>query len=204
MSEVTNLAVAARERSGKGAARETRRQGLVPGVIYGNKQAPVAVAVEPKRLWAELNKAGFRTRLFNVQVAGKSELTLVRDVQIHPVSGQPLHVDFLRVSAESKVHVRVPVHFANQDQSAGLKRGGVLNVVEHEVEIVASAANIPAELVIDLAGLDIGASIHASGLKLPEGASLVAHHADATIAAILAPTVGGEEAAAAPAEATEE
>lgn len=189
MTQVTNLAVVARVAGGKGPARDTRRNGLVPAVIYGNKQAAVAIAVEPVRLWAEMNKAGFSTRLFNVQVDGKNELCLVRDVQKHPVTDKPLHVDFLRVTADSKVHVKVPVHFANQDKSTGLKRGGVLNVVQHELEITVAADHIPAELVIDLTGIDIGTSLHLDSVTLPEGASIVTHEKDMTIATIAAPTV---------------
>lgn len=201
MSDVKTISVEARERAGKGAARETRRQGKVPGVIYGNKQAPIGIAMDPRQLWAEMNKPGFLTRLFDISVGDKTERALVRDVQRHPVSGQPIHVDFLRVSAESKVHVHIPVHFSNQDKSTGLKRGGVLNVVTHELEIVAPANAIPSELVVDLAGLDIGASVHLSALTLPAGVSVVSHEKDMTIATIAAPTVApaGEAAAEAPA-----
>ncbi|PKU23931.1 50S ribosomal protein L25/general stress protein Ctc [Telmatospirillum siberiense] len=201
MSEITSISVEARDRAGKGAARETRRQGLIPGVIYGNKQSPISIAVSPRVLWAEMNKPGFLSRLFDVSVGGKTERVLCRDVQCHPVSDQPLHVDFLRISAESKVHVHIPVHFSNQDKSTGLKRGGVLNVVAHELEIIAPAIAIPSELVVDLTGLDIGASIHLSTIKLPEGVSVVTHEKDQTIATIAAPTVAAaaeaEEAAAA-------
>jgi large subunit ribosomal protein L25 len=210
MSEITSISVEARDRAGKGAARETRRQGLVPGVIYGNKQTPVSIALNPRVLWAEMNKPGFLTRLFDITVSGKTERVLCRDVQCHPVSDQPLHVDFLRVSAESKVHVHVPVHFANQDKSTGLKRGGVLNVVAHELEVVAPANAIPSELVVDLTGLDIGTSVHLSAIKLPDGVSVVTHEKNQTIATIAAPTVASAadaaEAApaAAPAEAVSE
>jgi large subunit ribosomal protein L25 len=205
MSEVTNLDVVARPRSGKGAARETRRQGLVPGVIYGSKQAPVTISVDPRRLWAEMNKAGFRTRLFSVQVDGKNELCLVRDVQRQPVNDQPVHVDFLRVDPESKIHVRVPVHFANQDKSPGLKRGGVLNVVEHEIELFVAAGNIPKQVVIDVSNLDIGDSVHLTNADLPAGATLEKHEQGATVATIAAPSVtpaGGEGEAAPAAAAT--
>ncbi len=209
MSEVTNISVVAREKAGKGEARATRRSGLVPGVIYGNKQTPVTVAIDPRRLWAEMNKAGFRTRLFNVQVeGGKTELCLCRDVQRHVVSGQPVHFDFQRVSGDSKVHVKVPVHFANQDASAGLKRGGVLNVVHHELEITVPAGSIPNELVVDLSNADVGAVIHLDAIKLPAGAAVVSHEKSMTLATIVAPTVApaddAEAAAPAAAEGTAE
>lgn len=190
MSDISTLSVSARDRAGKGAARATRRQGLVPGVIYGNKQAPITVAVDPRVLWAEMNKPGFLTRLFDISLDGnKIERVLCRDVQCHPVSDRPVHVDFLRVSAESKVHVRVPVHFANQEKSPGLKRGGVLNVVVHELEVLAAADAIPHEVVVDLTGLDIGDSIHLSKIALPAGVSAVVHEKDPTLASIAAPTV---------------
>ena len=205
MSEVTNISVVAREKAGKGEARATRREGLVPGVIYGDKQTPVTVAVNPRSLWSEMNRAGFRTRLFTVQVeGGKTELCLCRDVQRHVVSGQPIHVDFQRVSSTSKVHVKVPVHFANQDQSEGLKHGGVLNIIHHELEITVPAGSIPNELIVDLTGSDIGAVIHQDAIKLPEGAHFVSHEKSMTIATISAPTVapaGEDEAEAAAAAA---
>lgn len=209
MSEITTISVEARDRAGKGAARETRRQGFVPGVIYGNKQTPVSIAVNPRVLWAEMNKPGFLTRLFDISVGDKTERVLCRDVQCHPVSDQPLHVDFLRVSAESKVHVHVPVHFSNQDKSTGIKKGGVLNVVSHELEIIAPANAIPGALMVDLTGLDIGTSIHLSAIKLPEGVSVVTHEKNQTIATIAAPTVATAaeteaEAAAAPTAAAPE
>ena len=189
MSEVTSIDVAARDRAGKGAARATRRQGLVPGVIYGNKQTPVGIAVDPRRLWAEMNRPGFFTRLFDLSVNGTVERVLCRDVQRHPVNEQPVHVDFLRVGAESKVHVHVPVHFINQDKSPGLKRGGVLNVVLHELEVIARADAIPHALTIDLTGLDIGTSVHLSQLTMPPGVTAVVHEKNPTVATIAAPTV---------------
>jgi large subunit ribosomal protein L25 len=136
-----------------------------------------------------MNRPGLHSRLFDITVGSATERVLCRDIQRHKVSGQPLHVDFLRVSGESKVHVKVAVHFSNQDKSPGLKKGGVLNVVSHELEIIAPANAIPSELVIDLSGLEIGTSIHLSAIKLPAGVSAVSHEKDATIATIAAPTV---------------
>jgi len=202
MSDITSINAEGRDRAGKGGARATRRAGLVPAVIYGGKQAPVSIAIEPRRLWVEMNRPGLYSRLFDISVGGKTERALCRDIQKHKVSGQPLHVDFLRVTADAKVHVKVSVHFANQDKSPGLKRGGVLNVVMHDLEIIAAADNIPSEIVIDLAGLDIGASVHLSAIKLPEGSTVVSHEKDATVATIAAPTV--QAAAAETAEGAEE
>src|ERR1700761_1503829 len=189
MSEVTTLSAESRDRAGKGGARATRRDGFVPGVIYGAKQAPVSIAVSPRDLWVQMNTPGLRSRLFDIVVGGKTERVLCRDIQKHKVSGQPLHVDFLRVSGDAKVHVKVSVHFTNQDKSPGLKKGGVLNIVAHELEIIAPGDAIPSELVVDLSGLEIGTSIHLSALSLPKGVSVVTHEKDATIATIAAPTV---------------
>lgn len=197
MSEVVSLSAETRDRAGKGGARATRRDGLVPAVIYGNKQAPVSIAVDPKVLWAQMNTPGLRSRLFDISVNGTVERALCRDIQKHKVSGQPLHVDFLRVSADAKVHVKITVHFANQDKCQGLKRGGVLNIVAHDLEIIAAADHIPSELVVDLAGLDIGASIHVNDLKLPAGVTVVTHGENATVATIAAPTVATSVEAAA-------
>ena len=189
MSEVSSFDAVARPQAGKGEARATRRSGLVPAVIYGNKQSSVNIALDPRIIIAEMNKPGFYSRLFDIKVEGKVERCLCRDIQRHPVTDAALHVDFLRIAADSKVHVHVPVHFANQDKSPGLKRGGVLNIVSHEVEIVAPGNAIPDEVVVDLSGLEIGASVHIDSLKLPAGVTVVTHHKDITLATIAAPTV---------------
>lgn len=196
MSETTTLPATQRDRAGKGAARETRRNGLVPGVIYGGKQAPALIAVEPKHLIAEMRKPGFKTRLFDIEVGGKTERALAKDLQLHPVSDMPVHVDFLRISKESVLHVNVPVHFVNQDKSPGLKRGGVLNVVRHNVELVCSPENIPSALDIDLTGMDIGDSVHISAVKLPAGVK-PAIERDFTVATVAPPTVVRAETGAA-------
>ncbi len=190
MTELSTLSAQSRDRAGKGAARATRRSGLVPGVIYGAKQAPTLIALEPKHLIAEMHKSGFRTRLFEIATGnGKSERALVKDVQLHPVTDMPVHVDFLRVSKESVVHVNVPVHFVNELASPGLKRGGVLNIVRHDVEMVCSPDNIPKDLTVDLTGLDIGDTVHMSAVKLPEGVKPAIADRDFTIASIAPPTV---------------
>ncbi len=197
MSEVVSLSAEARDRAGKGGARATRRDGLVPAVIYGNKQAPLSIAVQPRVLWQQMNTPGLHSRLFDISVNGTVERVLCRDIQKHKVSGQPLHVDFLRVSADAKVHVKISVHFSNQDKCPGLKRGGVLNIVAHDLEIIAPAASIPSELLVDLEGLDIGASVHVTDLKLPKGVSVVTHGENATVATIASPTVSANVEAAA-------
>ncbi len=200
MSQIIALVGEARSRAGKGAARATRRAGRIPGVIYGNKQDALMISVEPKALDRELHRPGFFTRLIDVTVDGTAHRVLARDVQLDPVTDRPLHVDFLRVGETSRIHVDVPVVFQNQDKSPGLKAGGVLNVVRHTVELIVSALNIPEHLVVDLAGTNIGDSIHISMIAIPEGAKPAISDRDFTVATVAPPTVDRSgEAAATPA-----
>ena len=189
MSDASSIGAAARDRVGKGAARATRRQGLVPGVIYGDKKDATPIAFEPRALWSEMNRAGFYTRLYDVQVGSATERCLFRDVQTDPVSDRPIHVDLMRVTATSRIHVRVPVHFTGQEKSPGIKRGGVLNVVNHEIELVCLASAIPEFLSVDVAHLDIGYSIHLEEVKLPDGVVPATHFKNVTVATVAAPTV---------------
>lgn len=200
MSDITLLDAELRDRAGKGAARASRRAGRVPAVIYGNKQEPLLISVEPKALHRELHKSGFFARLFNIQVTGEKHLVIARDIQLDPVTDVPLHVDFLRVGADATIVVEVPVHFKNQEKCPGLKSGGVLNVVRHELELDCRVNNIPAEIVIDLINYKIGDSIHISMVELPEGAKSTITDRDFTIATIVPPTTGKtDDEAAAPA-----
>lgn len=190
MTEISAIAAELRARAGKGAARATRREGKVPGVIYGAKQAPVCIAIDPRVIWAELKKPGFKTRLFDIDLGnGSKERCLARDVAFHPVNDQPQHIDFMRVAADAVVHVKVPVHTANADKAPGVKRGGVVTVELHEVEVTCAPDNIPAEIVIDLAGMDIGASVHVSELALPAGVTPYHMAAQGTVVTIAPPTV---------------
>ncbi|HYB10924.1 MAG TPA: 50S ribosomal protein L25/general stress protein Ctc [Alphaproteobacteria bacterium] len=158
-----------RERAGKGAARAARRTGRVPAVIYGAKKAPALVSIDPSELMPELRKTAFFTNLYDVEVEKDKHRVLVRDVQFHPVTDRPEHVDFMRVDPTTKVTVQVPVSFDNEAASPGIKRGGVLNIVRHEIEVVCLATQIPHEIRVDLTGLDIGDSVHIRMVKLPEG-----------------------------------
>ncbi len=196
MVDVTSLAATARPQSGKGPARAARRDGLVPAIIYGNKLDPMAISVERKALERQIHVPGFFIRLVDVSLDGETHRVLPRDVQFHPVSDVPLHVDFLRFSADRKITVAVPVHFNNEEESPGLKRGGVLNIVRHEVEVLCTADNIPQIFEIDLTGFDIGDAVHASMVALPEGVTFTITDRDFTIATVAAPTVIAEEAAA--------
>src|SRR5215213_4543165 len=169
MSEQLTLPAEARDRAGKGASRELRRGGRVPAVVYGQKAEPLSIHVEEKLLSKMLSSGHFMNSVVMIDVAGKPTRTLPKAVDFHPVSSRPRHVDFLRISEHTKVTVAVPVRFDNEEASPGLKRGGVLNVVQHELELVCDAAHIPNEIHISLEGLEIGDSIHISEVKLPDG-----------------------------------
>jgi large subunit ribosomal protein L25 len=206
MVEKLKIAAQPRERAGKGAARATRRAGRVPGVIYGEKQPPQLIDLDPKELGIQIQKAGqsFFTRVFDVELGGKTVRTLPRDVQLHPVTDKPEHVDFMRVGEHTRIRVSIPVEFVNKDKSPGLKRGGVLNVVRHAIEVYCTVDNIPQIITVNLDGLDIGDSVHISAVKLPEGVKPTITTRDFTVAAVAAPSVlksAEEEAAEAAAKA---
>ena len=204
MSEQLTLPAEARERAGKGASRELRRDGRVPAVIYGDKKEPLSVHVEEKLLAKMLSTGHFMNTVVMVDAGGTKHRTLPKDVQFHPVSSRPIHVDFLRIGEHSKLTVAIPVRFDDDEESPGIKRGGVLNIVQHELELVCDAAHIPDEIHISLAGLDIGDSIHISQVTLPEGTKAAIDDRDFTVATIVAPSaVKAEEAEAAEAAAAE-
>jgi large subunit ribosomal protein L25 len=184
MSETLTLSAEVRERAGKGASRAIRRQGRVPAVIYGNNEAPEGIHLEERELMKALGTGHFMNSVVMINGAR----TLPKDVQFHPVTDRPLHVDFLRIGEHSTVHVEVPVRFENEEASPGLKRGAVLNIVRHELELVCDAAEIPDEVVIDLAGFDVGDSIHLSHVSLPQGVESAITDRDFTIATIVAPS----------------
>ncbi|EKV27100.1 LSU ribosomal protein L25p [Caenispirillum salinarum AK4] len=161
----------------------------MPGVVYGNKQPTELVAMDPRPLIAELHKSGFNTRVFTLNVeGGNSETVMVHDVQFNPVTDDPQAVDFLRVSADKEVVVSVPTSFVNEEKSPGIKRGGVLNVVRHEVEVKGKATGLPETIECDLTGLDVNDSLHISAVKLPAGVTPTITDRDFTIATIAAPS----------------
>jgi large subunit ribosomal protein L25 len=203
MSEQLTLPAEARDRAGKGASRALRREGRVPAVVYGDKKNPLSVHVEEKLLVKMLSTGHFMNSVVMIELEGKPNRTLPKDVQFHPVTSRPVHVDFLRIGEHSKVTVAIPVRFDNEEASPGLKRGGVLNIVQHELELVCDAAHIPDEIHIPLDGLEIGDSIHISEVKLPEGTKVAIDDRDFTVATIVAPSAmkqTEEEAAAAEGE----
>jgi large subunit ribosomal protein L25 len=204
MAEIHTIRAEARDRAGKGPARATRRSGRVPGVLYGEKEPPQLISVEPRELTTEMNRPGFFARLIEVEIANGAgpakHRVLPRDVQLDPVTDRPVHVDFMRVGKDTPIRVAVPVVFENQGASPGLKRGGILNIVRHDIELICRADHIPERITIDLDGLEIGDSIHIHSVKLPEGVKPTITR-DFTVASIAAPTAVREEQAAAAAAA---
>ena len=188
MSDTLNLPAETRERAGKGASRALRREGRVPAVVYGGKEEPLSIHVEEKLLIKQLSTGHFLNSIVEIEVGGKKLRTLPKDVAFHPVTDRPLHADFLRLSKDSTVHVNVPVLFINEEDSPGLKRGGVLNIVRHELELICDANKMPEDIQIDVTGLDIGDSIHISSVTLPTGSTSAITDRDFTIATIIAPS----------------
>ena len=201
MSDIINLVAQPRDRAGKGVARATRREGRVPAVIYGGKEPPVLVALELKDLARRAHSAAFFNHLIELDVGGKKHRVLPRDVQFHPLNDSPIHVDFLRVAADATIEVAVPVEFINQDASPGLKRGGVLNIVRHEIDLVCPVEAIPDHITVDMTGFDVGDSVHISNVTLPPNVTPSITDRDFTIASVAAPS--GLKSADAEAEAAE-
>jgi len=196
MSETYSLNADMRERVGKGSARAARRAGRVPAVIYGDKQSPTSITLALNELMKVIHKGHFMNSTIDIVVDGKAERVLPRDIQLHPVTDWPLHVDFLRLSKNATINIMVPVEFTNEKASPGLERGGVLNIVRHEVELMCPATAIPDSLEIDLTGVDINDSIHISAVKLPKNVSPVISDRDFTIATVVAPSSVKSEAGA--------
>jgi large subunit ribosomal protein L25 len=196
MSETYELKAETRDRVGKGSARALRLNGLIPAVIYGDKQPPLAIAVSYKDIYYKIHGGGFKTTIATIEVGGQKVQVLPKDYQLDPVRDFPVHVDFLRVGKDSVVTVNVPVHFENEEKSPGIKRGGVLNIVRHEVEFHVPANAIPEFITVDLTGTDLGDSIHISAVKLPAGAKPTITDRDFTIATIAAPAGLRSEGAA--------
>ena len=189
MAEIATMTAEPKEGTGKGTARAMRRAGRVPGIIYGGDAEPLMVSVDYRELVREIERGGFANRLYDVAVAGGNERVLPREIQLHPVSDSPMHVDFLRLSADSRISIMVPTVFIDDEESPGIKRGGVLNVVRHTIEMICSAENIPPFITVDLTGLDIGDSVHISQVDIPDDAVPTITDRDFTIATIAAPTI---------------
>lgn len=194
MVEVTYLSAEAREPGPRSASRALRNKGRVPGIIYGGGKEPQQVSLDVNLLRREIDRGGFANRLVDLQMGGNTERVLPREVQVHPISDWPIHVDFLRLSAKSEVRLSVPVVFENEEESPGIKRGGLINVVRHEVELICRADSIPENLVANLAGLEIGDSVHISNIDLPENVRPTITERDFTIATVASPTIVQEQA----------
>ena len=201
MVQTVRIEAVARERAGKGAARATRRGGMVPAVVYGAKQEATLIALDPRDVVKELTKGGWQSHLYEVAVKdGPTERTIMRDVQFDPVTDRPIHVDFQRLAPGARIRIRVPVTFLNEDTSPGLKAGGMLNVVRREVEVLAEPDKVPEKFEIDLANAKIGENLRWSSIKDHFGARPGIIGRDFMVASIAAPTV---EAEAAPVAAPE-
>jgi len=204
------LKAQARSGVGKGAARALRREGLIPAVIYGDKKAPLPISISYNEAMKAIYAGGFLSHIMTVDVGGEKHRGIPRDYQLDPVKDKALHVDFLRVGKGTKLNVQVHVNFINEDASPGIKRGGVLNIVHHTLDLTVDADNIPEAIEVDLTGMDVGDSVHISSIKLPAGATDHSHEEDVTIATIVAPSglrseeaEGGAAEAAAPEAAKE-
>jgi large subunit ribosomal protein L25 len=196
MANFEVIEASARSRAGKGVARATRREGKVPAVIYGARQEPTLIALDPRIVWKELKRGGWRSRLYEIKLGDESTRALIRDVQFHPVTDQPEHVDFQRLVAGEPVRVSVVVHFLNEATSPGLKRGGVLNVVRHKVDVIVDSEHVPEKFEVDLAKLDINDTVRWHDLQGIENAKPVITNRDFVVATIAPPLVSAEQLAA--------
>lgn len=209
MSSVNQLKGEVREKTGKGAAREARRSGRIPAVLYGGGIDPVHFTVEPVALSKELHATGFFSKIYDLDLGKGKEKALPRDVQFHPVTDVPMHLDFVRVTKGTNIHVAIPITFINETLSPGMKKGGVLNISVHALDATCAVDNMPEEIIVDLTGLEIHGAIHLADLKLPAGVVPLHPERDDVIANVVSPTImketDEEEAEAAEgAETTEE
>ena len=206
MANVITIEAEARERAGKGAARATRRAGMVPAVIYGAKETPTICQLDPRVIMRELHRGGWRSRPYQLSVGGNTVRALMREVQFHPVTDKPIHVDFQRLAAGEKIRIAVTIHFQGEAISPGIKRGGLLNVVRPSIEVLADPETVPEFFTADISGLDINNSIHWADLKGTDGVQPVSAGEETTLATITPPTKAAEAApevaAAAPAKGT--
>ena len=198
MADIT-LNVELRERSGTGGARAARRDGRVPGVLYGGPRGPVPIAVEQVAFKKALYTGKLLGHLVKLQYGGETQSVIAKDVQFHPVSDQPIHFDLFRVDEHQLIRIAIPVRFDNQEASPGMKRGGALNVVRHEVELWVPADSIPEVLTADMTGLDIGDQVRISAITLPAGAEPTIADRDFVIATVTSSSaMASDEAAATP------
>jgi len=201
MAKATTISAEVRDRVGKGAARAMRRAGRVPAVIYGDKKDAIPVSLDPRDLIQQLVTQGFFSRVFEVKVGKDKHRVLARDVQFDPLTDRPLHVDFMRFSAGTMLNVDVELAFENEELCPGIKKGGIINVVRHTIELNCAADNIPNSIIIDVGELDMGDSVQLKDIVFPKGAQPTATDPEMTVVTIAAPTAIREEALAAEEEA---
>ena len=201
MAQVQELKAETRDGTGKGPAYQARLKGLIPGIVYGGAADPQNVNVDFRTLERHVEAGGFLTTLFMLDLGGKKTRVIPREVQLDPVSDRPVHVDFMRLAEGATVRLEIPVHFNGQGESPGLKKGGVLNIVRHEMNVICPADNIPKAIDVDVSKLDINGTLHLSDLNLPAGVKVLIRGRDMTICSIVAPTSVVEEQRAAAAAA---
>jgi len=197
MAAIKELAAVTRSGTGKGAARSVRREARVPGVIYGGGEKPEPISVDFKDINKHIYAGHFLTTIFEIDVEGRKERVLPRDYQLDVITDRPLHVDFLRLRPGTRVRTNVPVHVVNREGAPGLKRGGTVNLVRHNLELLAPADNIPEAIEVDLTGMDFHDAVHIADLKMPEGCRPAATKGNATVVTIVPPTVLPDETPAA-------
>ncbi|MCX5614462.1 50S ribosomal protein L25/general stress protein Ctc [Bombella saccharophila] len=192
MAKITTLEISQRAKAGKGAARATRREGLVPGVVYGGKKEPALVSIDPRIIMKELHRGSWQSRLYQFNIGGEQVHALIRDIQFHPVSDAPIHIDFLRLVPGQSVHVQVGITFTGEEDAPGIKRGGVLNIARHSVDVEVPVENIPEHFTVDLSKLDINDNVRWDDLQGTEHATPTLHIPNFVIASIAPPTVDEE------------
>src|SRR3984885_13669441 len=201
MAQVQELKAEARDGKGKGAAFQARAKGQIPGIVYGGKDQPLTVSVDARVLERQIEAGAFLTTLLMLDVGGKKTRVIPRQLQLDPVSDRPVHVDFMRLAEGASVRLEIPVHFKGQGESPGLKKGGVLNIVRHEMNVICPADHIPKAIEVDVSSLDINESLHLNDLTLPQGVKALIRGRDVTICSVVAPTSVIEEQKAAAAAA---
>ena len=189
MSKETSLDAELRLGAGKSSVKKVISAGKIPSVIYGLGEDPINISLDKILVQKEINAGGFLTRIFSLNIDGKKNLAIPREVQFHPLSDKPIHVDFLRLAPDSKITLDIPTRFINEETSPGLKRGGVLNVNRRTIQLSCPASNIPEEIIFDLDGLEIGDTIRISSVTLPDGVVPLITDRDFTVASVAAPTV---------------
>jgi large subunit ribosomal protein L25 len=195
MAHTAALIAEEREGTGTGVARALRRDGKIPGVIYGGAENPQPIAIDAKTVYTEAHKAGFFSRIYTLELSPKKKLQVIaRDIQFHPVTDVPLHVDFQRIDKNSKINVSIPVEYINEDKAPGIKLGGMLNIIVHNLEVVCPADSIPEKITIDLAGININQSIHLDAVALPKGVKAANAARDNTLVTVVPPAASDEKA----------